>query len=159
MQILFFSVSFNTEQYKVYMRMRPNCEQFLATMSQLFEIVVFTASQKCYADKLLNILDTNGKYIHHRLFRDDCVQVQENFVKDLRILGRDLSKVIIVDNSPPAFAYQIDNGIPIISWFDDDNDKELLNMMTILNSLRTQPDVRIHIRKYFELRKLLKHCV
>jgi TFIIF-interacting CTD phosphatase-like protein len=34
-------------------------------------VVVFTASQQVYADKLLDLIDTEGTLVHHRLFR--CV--------------------------------------------------------------------------------------
>jgi len=152
---LTFGVTFNSQEYKVYVRMRPYLAKFLRQVSMWFEIVVFTASQKVYADKLLNILDPKRRYIKHRIFRDSCVCVDGNYLKDLTVLGRDLSKVAIVDNSVQAFGFQLNNGIPIESWFDDDNDQELLNLIPFLQKLKDTKDVRPLIKKTFRLEEFV----
>ena len=108
----------------------------------------------------LTLIDhvTDGRYIRHRLFRESCLAVEGNFLKDLNVLGRDLDKTILVDNSPHAFGYQVDNGIPIESWFDDPSDKELLKLAKFLldPALQNATDVRPIVRNKFQCYKLIE---
>ena len=61
-------VLFNGKNTKIYTVKRFGLEAFLFEMSRIYEIVVFTASQKLYADKVLNTIDPKGR-ISHRLYR------------------------------------------------------------------------------------------
>lgn len=68
-------------------------------MSQLFEIVIYTAAAQDYADFILNYIDRDTtKYINHRLYRNHCQYDEGVYVKDLSMLGREITKTIIVDN-------------------------------------------------------------
>lgn len=135
-------------------RTRPYVPQLLREMSQHWEIVVFTAGLKDYADWILNDLDPH-KYISRRLYRDSCTFRRGSYLKDLRKLKCDLSKCVIVDNLPENFMLQRDNGIGIKSWFNDNSqDSEILKLQNVLNCLITLDDVREGIRK---IRGMLTH--
>lgn len=142
-------VFFNMKNHTVYVRKRPHLKMFLEKVAQMFEVVIFTASQRIYAEQLIDRLDPDGKYISKRIYRDSCLFSDGCYTKDLTILGVDLAKVAIVDNTPQVFQLQVDNGIPIKSWFDDPSDQELVELLPFLESLVDAEDVRPMISKTF----------
>lgn len=83
-------------------RPRPGALKFLNEMCNYYELVVFTAGLKDYADYILNDLDRQH-YITHRLYRDHTKCKGGVYVKDLSKLGRDLKKTIIIDNIEENF--------------------------------------------------------
>jgi CTD small phosphatase-like protein 2 len=101
-------------------------------------------------------INSDGRCIHHRLFRESCLAVEGNYLKDLNVLGRDLSRTVLVDNSPHAFGYQVNNGIPIESWFDCPNDRELIKLQRfLLSQILPAEDVRIPVRNKFQSHVLI----
>ena len=53
------------------------------------------------------VVDPKRQFIKHRFYRDSCLFAEETYIKDLNILGRDIGKILIVDNTLHAFAYQV----------------------------------------------------
>lgn len=88
------------KEHTVYVRQRPYLKPFLEKVAEMFEIIVFTASQSSYAEQLLNILDPSGKLISQRAYRESCLFSDGSYTKDLTVLGVDLAKVALIDNSP-----------------------------------------------------------
>jgi CTD small phosphatase-like protein 2 len=120
-------------------------------MAELYEVVVFTAGMQDYADKILDNIDPERKLIRKRLYRNDCINVEEYFIKDLDIfLDREKKDIIIVDNSIMSFAFDLDNGVPINSYMGtEEDDRELLYLISFLEEAFYQDDVRTHIFKSF----------
>jgi CTD small phosphatase-like protein 2 len=146
-----FPVHFNNQKHVVNVKKRPFLAEFMEFAARHFEVVVFTASQRVYAERLLDTLDPDAVLVKHRLYREACVLVDGNYMKDLSVIGRDLSRVVIVDNSPQAFGFQTENGVPIESWFDDPNDAQLLKLIPLLARLAASDDVRPVLRGKFNL--------
>ncbi|KAK8575102.1 hypothetical protein V6N12_062780 [Hibiscus sabdariffa] len=117
--------SINGVGMNFYVLKRPGVDEFLEAISKNYEVVVFTAGLEPYASLLLDILDPKG-LISHRLYRDSCKQSgRGRYVKDLSTIGRDLGKLVIVDDNPRSYSLQPANGIPIKRFEDDMQDREL----------------------------------
>lgn len=135
--------------------LRPGLKSFLTHISKIFEVIVFTSSDKSYANVVLDLIDPDRSLIHHRLFREHCFLYSESFyIKDLRILNRDLKNVIIIDNAPYAFGYQLENGYPIMSFTNNTRDKELAALTDYLEQLANVEDIREVNREKFKLQWL-----
>ena len=144
------------------LRLRPYLKIFLEEISKIYEIVIFTAGTKDYADPILDIIEKDKKFFSFRLYRNHTIVMGNYYIKDISRLGRDLDKVIIVDNMPQNFRLQKDNGILISSFFgEDENDNALFNLKKVLVRIYEEnDDVRNCIRKYKNeiIRKISSKC-
>ncbi len=148
------NVDFEGVMYNIYVLVRPDAELFIKTVAKFFEVVIFTASISKYASPLLDILD-KGKNIKHRLYRDHCTFINGIYIKDLKKCNRSLKDLIIVDNSPIAYTFDSDNGLPIKTWIEDPDDKELMKIVPILEFLSKTKDVRKFIDQFVYNNKIL----
>lgn len=98
-----FPVYFNMKEHIVYVKKRPFLKTFLERVADMFEIVIFTASQSIYAKQLLDILDPDQNIISRRAYRESCIFADGCYTKDLTVLGVDLKNIAIIDNSPQVY--------------------------------------------------------
>ncbi|KAJ4267683.1 Nuclear envelope morphology protein 1 [Fusarium torreyae] len=121
---------------------RPYCDEFLRRVCKWYNLVVFTASVQEYADPVIDWLEAERKYFSARYYRQHCTFRQGAFIKDLSSVESDLSKVMILDNSPLSYLFHQDNAIPIQGWINDPTDTDLMHLVPLLEGLQYVHDVR-----------------
>ena len=137
---------------KGILKLRPCLFEFLDTLQSLnIEIILFTASIKEYADPLIDQIETKKKYFNFRLYRQHSVIMNNDFIKDLSLIGKkNLKKIIIVDNNEINFMLQKENGILIKSYNGGNNDICLSNLGNIVCKIMNKKfeDVRDEIKLF-----------
>ena len=138
--------------YSQSLILRPGLIDFLRNLKEFYELIIFTSSLKEYADKIIDFIEKDEKYFSYRLYRDNAVIINNMYYKDLNILGRDLKKIIIIDDKKQHIL-QNENCIiikPFISESEDNNnDFILFDLILIL--------IRIANEKPDDIRKSLKN--
>ncbi len=156
-KIIKFTSLDDNEEVSVGIFIRNGVKKFLEEISKVFDIGIFTASTKDYADAIINYLDPNNEYIKFRLYRNSCIKVNNVSIKDLRILGIDLKNVVLIDNNMYSFTNQLSNGILINSFYYDKNDHDLYSVMNyLLTYIATSDDVRKINEMFFKFNDILK---
>ena len=111
-----------------YFFLRPGVINFLTELSELYEIIIFTSSPKMYADNIIDKIDEKGILISHRLYKPHVIFERGKSVKKLNLIGRDLNKIIFVDNMKSNAKYNPKNLYLIPTWTDDIYDDELFKL-------------------------------
>ena len=131
-----------------YVQVRPYLDDFIKELSDYYEIIIFTASYQNYADLAINGIDID-KRIKYRLYRQHTMKIGNTIIKDLSKLGRDLKKIIIIDNCSENYSLQPKNGINLIDFTGNNNDDILLYLKKDLIDLykKNPDDVRPYLKQ------------
>ncbi len=133
--------------------LRPGLRDFLHSLLPYYELIVFTTGVKEYADQILNFIEIDEKYFSFRLYRQNATCVNENYYKDLNKLGRDIKKIIIVDDKKVSMELQEANGIIIKPFiFNPDKPNEDFILFDLIRVL-----IRIAKEKPDDVRESLKN--
>ncbi|KAF3932856.1 hypothetical protein ABW19_dt0210081 [Dactylella cylindrospora] len=129
---------------------RPGVEYFLTYLSQYYEIVIFTSQPNAIASPIVAKIDPFRMF--YQLYREATKYKRGKYIKDLTYLNRDLSKIIMIDTKPDAWAEQPDNAIKMKPWKGDPRDKELIALIPFLEFIAAMGhvDVREDLRSFPE---------
>ena len=140
-------VHYISDNESAYIQIRPGTEEFIKDLAEYFEIVIFTAALKTYADLVIDGIDPDGA-ISDRLYRQHTISVGNVNLKDLDKLGRDIRHVIIIDNCLENFALQPKNGLNILDFEGNEYDDELNYLKKdLIKLVKLNPDdVRFYLK-------------
>ena len=119
------------KEVTIGINIRPHLKESLDKIKDIYNIVIFTASHQSYSDAVLNYLDPEDKYFHYRLYRD------------------------IIDNSILSFAYHLNNGVPVVPFYDSKQDSELPLLSFYLLSIVNNNDLRDANKEHIKLEYFL----
>lgn len=111
-----------------YFFVRPGAIQFLNEISPFYEIIFFTSSYKPYADYILNKIDLKKNLISYRFYKSHVIFEKGRSIKKLSLIGRDLKKIIFVDNLKTNAKYNKKNLYLITTWLGDMKDDEIYKL-------------------------------
>ena len=111
-----------------YFLIRPGVKELLEELHKYYEIDIFTAALQNYADNILDKLDQKNIYFSHRLYRCHCSWEEGKSIKKLDLIGRDLNKIVFVDDIERNAKYNMKNLILVSKWSDNIFDDEIINI-------------------------------
>lgn len=132
--------------------MRPHLKEFLEDMSKYYEIIIYTAAEQEYADKILNFIDPKGTIFSFRLYRQYCLlELKKYLFKLLELFcgNRNLKEIVIVDNTSRNYTLSVANGLPITDYKGQLEDNELSFLGKYLRELATFEDITEKIKEDF----------
>ena len=130
--------------------LRPGLFSFLNSIKPYYEIISFTNGEKCYSDSIIQQIEARNKYFDYNLCREHSFLSGKEFLKDISRIGRDMKKIIIVDNISNNFKLNPENGIQISPYFGEysKNDTVLFELKKLL--------IMFYKMEYEDLREALK---
>lgn len=149
-------IEVGSREFVVYLR--PGVNKFLKSISKLYKIILYTAAQKEYAEKVLNILDPDKNIVFDLFTRENCVRSKGGgFTKDIRILeGVDINSVFFIDNFAGNLINQPDNAIIVLGFEDDFEDCQLKRLRQYLEWLSRRSNPLESNAKYWRLNQIAR---
>ena len=129
----YFKVRPSDMDTDIYVYKRPYLDQFLKFVNSVGEVSIYTASQKSYADPIIDRLDSE-RIVTRRFYRDHCKKNEKGeLIKDMSVVSKDLRKMVIIDDVDSTYKTYRNNTIRVEQWHKNKkNDTGLLDVQEVL---------------------------
>ena len=143
-------VYYNNEEGKINIKLRDGLFSFLSMIKIYYELISFSNEPKNITEAIIKEIESEKKYFDFYLNRENCILYENNLVKDISLIGRDISKVIIIDDDENCFKLNKENRIKISNYNGNNNDNILFELKKILILIykKNYDDIRIALKDF-----------
>ena len=127
---------------------RPGYRELIAELGKYCETVVWTAGERSYAKEVLKQIDPTSSAIRHCIYRHHLwFDGRLGQVKDLRLLGREPDRVLLVENTPDCLRKNATQSV-LVPDFRGHDQHGILRLLTkvVIELVKTGQPVAQYLR-------------
>ena len=142
--------------------LRPGLISFLSMIKPYYELISFSSENDIITKSIIKEIELKEKIFDYNFGREHCVLCDNILVKDISLIGRDLSNILIVDDNENSFKLNDENGIKISKFegyqgnYKNDNALFELEKILILIYKGNYNDIRLALKDFeYEIKNIL----
>ena len=132
--------------------LRTGLFSFLSMIKPYYEIISFSSEPDEINKSIIKQIESKEKIFDYNFGKEHCILYENTLVKDISLIGRDLTNIIIVDDNENSFKLNQENGIKISKFEKIDENNEIDNALFELKKIL----ILIYNANYNDIRMALK---
>ena len=138
-------------KYTNNVSLRNGLFSFLSMMKPYYELISFSCEPNEITESIIKDIESQKIYFDYHLTREHSILYENTLVKDISLIGRDDSKIIIIDDDENCFKLNTENGIRISEYVGNNEfDNALFELKKILLLIykNNYDDIRVGIKEF-----------
>lgn len=130
--------------------LRPGFQKFLQNISNNYEILLYSEEDTSFMGEVISTIDPMNRHFPWYAGHEFMVWTPQGYRKDLKLVNRDIRKVVVVDLKRDVYADNFDNIVTLKKYNGEEEDESLKDLGIFLLHLSNSSvkDVRKEIQKY-----------
>lgn len=130
--------------------LRPGFYKFIQQVLPHYEVLLYSEEDTNFMSEVIQTIDPTMRYFPWFAGQEFMVRTPEGYRKDLKLVNRDLKKIIVVDFQPERYINTLDNVLAIGKYNGEEEDHALRDLGALLSHLASLPlkEARKEVQKY-----------